>query len=109
MDARTSERPDRDRADRARIDSDAGGAEQAWRDGDVLGAIEAADRALAAGTDSDGRAAAVAAAGAAADGALLDAAARWRGVGARSTARPPPARSDGRRWPRPSPVTSPPP
>ena len=56
-------------------------AEQAWRDGDVLGAIEAADRALAAGTDSEGRAAGVAAAGAAADGALLDAAARWRGVG----------------------------
>ena len=56
-------------------------AEQAWRDGDVLGAIEAADRALAAGTDTDGRAAGVAAAGAAADGALLDAAARWRGVG----------------------------
>ena len=56
-------------------------AEQAWRDGDVLGAIDAADRALAAGTDSDGRAAGVAAAGAAADGALLDAAARWRGVG----------------------------
>jgi DNA-binding CsgD family transcriptional regulator len=56
-------------------------AEQAWRDGDVLGAIEAADRALTAGTDSDGRAAGVAAAGAAADGALLEAAARWRGVG----------------------------
>jgi DNA-binding NarL/FixJ family response regulator len=56
-------------------------AEQAWRDGDVLGAIEAADRALTAGTDSEGRAAAVAAAGAAADGALLDAATRWRGVG----------------------------
>ena len=56
-------------------------AEQAWRDGDVIGAIEAADRALAADTDTDGRAAGVAAAGAAADGALLDAAARWRGVG----------------------------
>lgn len=63
-------------------ESDAEAAEQAWRDGDVFGAIEAADRALAAGTDSDGRAAGVAAAGAAADGALLDAAARWRGVGA---------------------------
>ena len=64
-----------------RIESDAVRAEQAWRDGDVLGAIDAADHALTAGTDSDGRAAGVAAAGAAADGALLDAAARWRGVG----------------------------
>jgi DNA-binding CsgD family transcriptional regulator len=35
---------------------------------------------LGAGTDQGGRAAAVAAAGAAADGGLLDAAARWRGV-----------------------------
>ena len=64
-----------------RVDSDALRAEQSWRDGDVLEAIEAADRALSAGTDSDGRAAGVAAAGAAADGALLEAAARWRGVG----------------------------
>jgi DNA-binding CsgD family transcriptional regulator len=64
-----------------RIESDSVLAEQAWRDGDVLGAIEAADRALAAGTDSGGVAAGIAAAGAAADGAVLDAAARWRGVG----------------------------
>jgi DNA-binding NarL/FixJ family response regulator len=55
-------------------------AERSWRTGDLLAAIEAADRALAAGHDPEGRAAAVAAAGAAADGALLDAAARWRGV-----------------------------
>ena len=55
-------------------------AERAWCAGDALAAIEAADRALAAGTDPEGRAAAVAAAGAAADGGLLDAAARWRGV-----------------------------
>ncbi len=59
---------------------DAVAAERAWRSGDALAAVEAADRALAAGTDPVGRAAAVAAAGAAADGGLLDAAARWRGV-----------------------------
>jgi DNA-binding CsgD family transcriptional regulator len=59
---------------------DALAAERAWRAGDQLTAIEAADRALATGTDSGARAAAVVAAGAAADGALLEAAARWRGV-----------------------------
>ena len=56
-------------------------AEQAWRDGELLAAIDAADRALTAGTDSDCRAAAVAGGRAAADGALLDAALRWRGIG----------------------------
>jgi DNA-binding CsgD family transcriptional regulator len=55
-------------------------AERAWRDGELVAAIDAADRALAAGVDPDCRAAAVAAAAAAADGALLDAAARWRGI-----------------------------
>ncbi len=55
-------------------------AEQAWRAGDAMAAIDAADRALATGSDPDGRAAGVAAAAAAADGTLLDAAARWRGV-----------------------------
>ncbi len=70
-------------------------AERAWLAGDAVEAVAAADRALAAGTDPDGRAAAVAAAGAAADGGLLDAAARWRGItagldgaaGARAAAR----------------------
>src|SRR4029079_9770692 len=37
-----------------RADPGALRAEQSWRDGDALEAIEAADRALAAGTDSDG-------------------------------------------------------
>jgi DNA-binding CsgD family transcriptional regulator len=55
-------------------------AERAWRDGDVLAAIEAADRALADGADPECRAAGVAAAAATADGALTDAAGRWRGV-----------------------------
>jgi DNA-binding CsgD family transcriptional regulator len=55
-------------------------AERLWRAGDTPAAIDAADRALATGDDPEGRAAAVAAAGAAADGALRDAAARWRGV-----------------------------
>ena len=64
--------PDTERPDAA--------AERAWRAGDAPAAIEAADRALATGTDPQGRAAAVAAAGAAADGGLLDAAARWRGI-----------------------------
>lgn len=59
---------------------DAMRAEQAWRDGDVVAAIEAADRALAAGEDPGCRAAAVAAAAATADGALCDAAGRWRGI-----------------------------
>jgi DNA-binding CsgD family transcriptional regulator len=57
-------------------------AERAWLDGDALTAIAAADRVLEAGTDVDGRAAGVAAAAAAADGALGDAAARWRAVAA---------------------------
>jgi DNA-binding NarL/FixJ family response regulator len=53
-------------------------AERAWCEGEPLVAIDAVDRALASGGDVDGRAAAVAAAVAAADGALLDAARRWR-------------------------------
>ncbi|TWF79482.1 regulatory LuxR family protein [Pseudonocardia hierapolitana] len=58
--------------------NDAALAERAWRAGDAIAAIAAADRALAAATEP--RAAGVAAAAAAADGALGDATARWRGV-----------------------------
>jgi DNA-binding CsgD family transcriptional regulator len=58
--------------------NDAAVAERAWRAGDPITAIEAADRALA--TAMDPRAAGVAAAAAAADGALGDATARWRGI-----------------------------
>jgi hypothetical protein len=54
-------------------------AEQAWRNGDAIAAMAAADRVLATGHDPGARAAGVAAAAAAADGALLDAAARCRG------------------------------
>ena len=57
-------------------------AEQAWRSGNAIAAMAAADRVLAGGRDPGARAAGVAAAAAAADGALLDAAARWRGVAA---------------------------
>jgi len=53
-------------------------AELAWREGDTASAIETADRILTEGTDQDCVAAGVAAAAAAADGALFDAAARWR-------------------------------
>lgn len=53
-------------------------AELAWREGDTATAIETADRILTEGTDQDCVAAGVAAAAAAADGALFDAAARWR-------------------------------
>ncbi|HEU5469345.1 MAG TPA: helix-turn-helix transcriptional regulator [Actinophytocola sp.] len=60
--------------------NDAVRAELAWLAGDAVTAIDAADRALTAGTDPDCRAAGVAAAAAAADGALADAAARWRRV-----------------------------
>lgn len=56
-------------------------AERAWLAGDTFAAIEAADRALASGADVGCRAAGVAAAAAAADGALRDAAQRWRAVG----------------------------
>lgn len=55
-------------------------ADRAWRAGDTAAAIEAADRALVRGVDPDGLAAGVAAAVTAADGALLDAAERWRQV-----------------------------
>ena len=57
-------------------------ADQAWRAGDTTTAIEAADRVLAAGADPHCLAAGVAAAAAAADGALFDAAARWRDIAA---------------------------
>ncbi|MGH3615290.1 MAG: hypothetical protein ACRDRK_22380, partial [Pseudonocardia sp.] len=57
-------------------------AERAWLDGDWMTAITACDRVLVSGTDIGSRAAGVAAAAAAADGALLDAAERWRGVAA---------------------------
>ncbi|GAA3242739.1 hypothetical protein GCM10017691_47050 [Pseudonocardia petroleophila] len=59
---------------------DAALAEEAWARGDAVAAIDAADRALASGSDPGARAAGVAAAAAAADGALLDAAGRWRGI-----------------------------
>ncbi|MDT7789899.1 MAG: hypothetical protein QOF58_8318 [Pseudonocardiales bacterium] len=57
-------------------------AELAWREGDTASAIETADRILTEGTDQDCLAAGVAAAAAAADGALFDAAARWRVIAA---------------------------
>lgn len=57
-------------------------AENAWLAGDPVTAIAAADRALASGVDAGCRAASVAAAAAAADGALREAALRWRAVGA---------------------------
>ncbi|MDQ4118683.1 MAG: hypothetical protein M3235_17230, partial [Actinomycetota bacterium] len=59
---------------------DGPGVEELWRDGDVLGAMSTADRLLASGTDVDFRAAGVTAAAAAADGALLEAATRWRAI-----------------------------
>jgi DNA-binding NarL/FixJ family response regulator len=65
---------------RSAADADALLADRAWRTGDTGTAIEAADRALAAGADPDCLAAGVAAAGATADGALFDAADRWRRV-----------------------------
>jgi DNA-binding NarL/FixJ family response regulator len=55
-------------------------ADRAWRAGELTEAIEAADTALARGSDPDGLAAGVAAAASAADGALLDAADRWRAI-----------------------------
>lgn len=58
---------------------------EAWRAGDTGAAIEAADRALSTGADPHCVAAGVAAAAAAADGALFDAAARWRDIAATLT------------------------
>jgi DNA-binding CsgD family transcriptional regulator len=55
-------------------------AERAWLDGDTAAAIATADHVLTAGIDHDCVAAGVAAAAAAADGALFDAADRWRQV-----------------------------
>lgn len=62
------------------LESDGLRADRAWRAGDVAAAIEAADHALARGDDPQCLAAGVAAAAAAADGALFDAAQRWRAV-----------------------------
>jgi DNA-binding CsgD family transcriptional regulator len=64
------------------VSADADLADQAWRAGEQIAAIAAADRALAAGADPEGRAAMVAAAAAAADGALTESAARWRRIAA---------------------------
>ena len=55
-------------------------ADRAWRTGDVASAIDAADHALARGDDPQCLAAGVAAAAAAADAALFDAAERWRAI-----------------------------
>ncbi|MDN5931782.1 MAG: hypothetical protein L0I24_12090, partial [Pseudonocardia sp.] len=60
--------------------SDATRAEEAWARGDAVAAIDAADRALADGSDRGARAAGFAGGAAAADGALADAAARWRDI-----------------------------
>ena len=82
--------------------SDAGAAaEQAWRDGDVLGAIEAADRALAAGDRlrTAGRPG-WPRRGPRPTGPCSTPPPAGAGSRARSTARPPPARPAGRRWPR---------
>jgi DNA-binding CsgD family transcriptional regulator len=57
-------------------------ADRAWRAGDTTAAIEVADQVLASGVDPYCRAAGVAAAASAADGALFDAVARWREVAA---------------------------
>jgi hypothetical protein len=72
-----------------------------------VAAIEAADRVLAAGPDPGARAAGVAAAAGAADGALVDAAGRWRGIAAalgteptRRRPRRPGPRPGPRCWPR---------
>jgi DNA-binding CsgD family transcriptional regulator len=62
------------------LENDGLRADRAWRAGDIAAAIEAADHALARGDDPLCLAAGVAAAAAAADGALFDAAARWRVV-----------------------------
>jgi DNA-binding NarL/FixJ family response regulator len=62
------------------VGTEAHRAEQAWRDGDTATAIETADQVLATGQDAECRAAGVAAAAAAADGALFDAADRWRRI-----------------------------
>ncbi|HEY7597283.1 MAG TPA: helix-turn-helix transcriptional regulator [Actinophytocola sp.] len=62
------------------LESDGLRADRAWRSGDIAAAIEAADHALARGDDPQCLAAGVAAAAAAADGGLFDAAERWRAV-----------------------------
>jgi DNA-binding CsgD family transcriptional regulator len=62
------------------LENDGLRADRAWRAGEIAAAIEAADHALARGEDPQCLAAGVAAAAAAADGALFDAAERWRAV-----------------------------
>jgi DNA-binding NarL/FixJ family response regulator len=62
------------------LENDGLRADRAWRAGDLAAAIEAADHALSRGDDPQCLAAGVAAAAAAADGALFDSADRWRGV-----------------------------
>ncbi len=62
------------------LENDGLRADRAWRAGDIAAAIEAADHALAHGDDPQYLAAGVAAAAAAADGGLFDAAQRWRAV-----------------------------
>jgi DNA-binding CsgD family transcriptional regulator len=59
---------------------DAQWADHAWRTGNTAAAIEVADHMLSADTDPDHLAAGVAAAAAAADGALGESADRWRHV-----------------------------
>lgn len=59
---------------------DAQWADRAWRAGDTAAAIEVADHMLAADSDPNHLAASVAAAAAAADGALGESADRWRHV-----------------------------
>jgi DNA-binding CsgD family transcriptional regulator len=66
----------------ANVRPDAVDAERLWADGDEVAAIAAADRLLSVGNDVECRASAVAAAGAAADGELRDAADRWRRIAA---------------------------
>jgi DNA-binding NarL/FixJ family response regulator len=62
------------------LENDGLRADRAWRAGDIASAIEAADHALARGDDPRCLAAGVAAAAAAADAALFDAADRWRAI-----------------------------
>ena len=82
------------------LENDGLRADRAWRAGDVAAAIEAADHALARGDDPQCLAAGVAAAAAAADGALFDAAERWRAVASTLDGAPVRWPVAGARWPR---------
>jgi DNA-binding NarL/FixJ family response regulator len=77
-----TERPVRVNGDDIEFDEPLDGqrADRAWRAGNLTEAIEVADAVLARGADPHGLAAGVAAAASAADGALLDAAERWRAI-----------------------------